>query len=150
MPDAALHTGTIVSIGYEGRTLDEFVDVLRSNGVEVLVDVRLTPISRKKGFSKTALSAALQAAGIEYRHEPALGNPKDNRDAFRRGLASARTRYVRHLSNGASSNYEATVDSARTRRVALLCFERDHSQCHRSCITERAQAEHPALSVVRA
>lgn len=150
MPETALHTGTIVSIGYEGRTLDEFVDLLRGHGVEVLVDVRLTPISRKKGFSKSTLSAALEAAGIEYRHEPALGNPKDNRDAFRRGLTSARSRYVRHLSNGASSTYEATVDSARTRRVALLCFERDHSQCHRSCITERAQAEHPALSVVRA
>ncbi len=150
MADAALHTGTIVSIGYEGRTLDEFVDVLRGHRVEVLIDVRLTPISRKKGFSKSALSAALEVAGIEYRHEPALGNPKDNRDPFRRGLASARERYAGHLSNGANTTYEATVDAARWSRVALLCFERDHSQCHRSCITERAQAEHPALSVVRA
>lgn len=149
MPRPTPHTGTIVSIGYEGRTLDEFVDALRLHRVDVLIDVRLTPISRKKGFSKTALSEALGAADIEYRHEPELGNPKDNRDAFRRGQRAARTRYARHLSNGANETFQATVESARGARVALLCFERDHSQCHRSCITDRAQAEHPGLSVLR-
>ncbi|HPG14405.1 MAG TPA: DUF488 domain-containing protein [Microthrixaceae bacterium] len=150
MPRATSHTGTIISIGYEGRTLDEFVDTLKQHRVQVLIDVRLTPLSRKRGFSKTALSTALTDAGIDYRHEPELGNPKDNRDAFRRGSTAARSRYLRHLSNGANTTYEATIDAARTSRVALLCFERDHTQCHRSCITERAQDEHPALSVVRA
>lgn len=149
MPRVRRHTGTIVSIGYEGRSLDEFVAALKAHRVDVLIDVRLTPISRKKGFSKTSLSEALEAAGIEYRHEPELGNPKDNRDAFRLGQRSARNRYARHLSNGANDTYEATVESARHARVALLCFERDHSQCHRSCITERAQVEHPGLSVLR-
>jgi len=59
VPRPDLHTGTIVSIGYEGRSLDEFVQALKGHRVDVLIDVRLTPISRKKGFSKTALSEAL-------------------------------------------------------------------------------------------
>jgi len=64
-----LHTGTIVSVGYERRTSEELVSLLVSNRVDVLVDVRLTPLSRKRGLSKTALREALESAGIEYLHE---------------------------------------------------------------------------------
>ena len=114
-----------------------------------LVDVRLDPISRKKGFSKKALAAALGDAGIEYRHERELGNPKENRDPFRRGLESARQRYQRHLQDGAHSVYERLVDLANTSRIALLCYERDHDQCHRSCILDAVQTDHPAIGVLR-
>ena len=140
---------TIVSIGYEGRDLSELIGLLKANGVVTLVDVRLNPISRKKGFSKKALAAALGDAGIEYRHERELGNPKENREPFRRGLASARNRYRRHLEDGAYSFIERLVDLASTSRVALLCYERDHDQCHRSCILEVAQTDHPTISVLR-
>jgi uncharacterized protein (DUF488 family) len=58
-------TKTIVSIGYERRDIDELVELLRSEQVELLVDVRLNAISRKRGFSKTALTTALNAAGIQ-------------------------------------------------------------------------------------
>ena len=142
-------TTTIVSVGYEGRTAEELVRTLEQSKVDVLVDVRLTPISRKKGLSKKALSAALAEAGIEYRHEPELGNPKDNRDPFRKGLKSARTRYEAHLSNGAEATFDSTIALARQSRIALMCFERDHSTCHRSCILERAQKADPALSVLK-
>jgi uncharacterized protein (DUF488 family) len=143
--------GTIVSIGYEGRDLSGFLATLRQNRVEVLVDVRLTPISRKKGFSKTALSAALNDAGIEYRHVRELGNPKENRDPFRNGQAAAGRRvFLAHLNNGSRSAYDDVVELARTRRIALLCVERDDRECHRGCITDQAQDENPALSVVRA
>ncbi|MDR1430587.1 MAG: DUF488 domain-containing protein, partial [Propionibacteriaceae bacterium] len=50
-----------------------------------LVDVRQTPISRKRGLSKTALGAALSEAGIDYIHLRELGNPRDNRDGYRQG-----------------------------------------------------------------
>jgi uncharacterized protein (DUF488 family) len=139
---------TIVSIGYERRSVDELIALLRRNRVEVLVDVRLTPISRKPGFSKTSLAQALAQAGIEYRHQRELGNPKDNRDPFRRGLASARTRYLRHLQNGAFSAYRDIIDLAQTARVALLCVERDHQQCHRSSIIGLAQADIPDLRII--
>ncbi len=142
-------TTTIVSVGYEGRTVEELVRALEQCQVEVLVDVRLTPLSRKKGLSKTALSATLTKAGIQYRHEPQLGNPKDNRDAFRQGLKSARTRYEAHLSNGAEATFDATIALAHESRIALLCFERDHSTCHRSSILERAQKADSTLLVLK-
>src|SRR5437660_547721 len=78
---AAMHTG-VVGVGYEGRTIDEFVNSLLRQGIQRLVDVRLTPLSRKRGFSKTALGLALEAAGITYEHRSALGNPKHNRTGF--------------------------------------------------------------------
>ena len=139
---------TIVSIGYEQRSIEEVINLLKRNSVDVLVDVRLSPISRKKGFSRSSLEQALGAAHIEYRHERELGNPKSNRDPFRRGLKSARDRYLRHLQNGASSTYREVVDLAHTARIALLCFERDQHECHRSCILDSARADHPALRVL--
>lgn len=139
---------TIVSIGYERRTLEELVCLLQENDVEVLVDVRLTPVSRKPGLSKSALAEALESAGIEYRHERQLGNPKDNRDAFRRGLKSARRRYSQHLQNGASTVYREVISLAYTTRPALLCVEREQAECHRSSILESAQQDIPDLKII--
>ena len=148
MPRSAANAA-FVSVGYQERDIDEFVGLLVDNGVEILVDVRLNAISRKRGFSKTALSNALAAAGIAYRHERELGNPKDNREAFRQGHASARSRYLAHLSNGASIVYDEVVTLAGTNRVALLCYERDHAECHRSCIIDTAQGRDPSLRVLK-
>jgi uncharacterized protein (DUF488 family) len=142
--------GVVLSLGYEGRSLSELVDTLRFNNVRVLMDVRENPVSRKPGFGKRQLSDALDAAGIEYRHDARLGNPKDNRDAFRTGnLAAGKRRYMRHLNNGARTSYETLVKLALTQRVAVLCYERDEAKCHRSCIVEQAQKDYPALLVSR-
>ena len=138
----------VVSVGYERRSIEHFVETLSLNGVELLVDVRLNPISRKRGFSKTVLARALADVGIGYRHERSLGNPKENRGPFRLGDQSARDRYVQHLQNGASTVYRSVISLARDSRIALLCYEREHSECHRSCILEMAQGEHPDLRVV--
>ena len=72
----------MIGIGYEGCDLAEFIERLRLSSVTLLVDVRLNPISRKRGFSKTALSGALADAGIAYDHMRSLGNPKWNRPGF--------------------------------------------------------------------
>jgi hypothetical protein len=79
--------GRIYSVGYEGLELAGLVDHLKSARVTTLVDVRLTPVSRKRGFSRKSLSAELEKAGITYIHEKTLGNPPDNRDSFRQGDA---------------------------------------------------------------
>lgn len=139
---------TIVSVGYERRDIDEFVELLRSELVDLLVDVRLNAISRKRGFSKTALATALSEAGIEYRHERVLGNPKQNREPFRRGDASARQRYEEHLRDHAGAICDELVELAGSVRIALLCYERDHETCHRSSITTAACAEDPAIDVL--
>jgi uncharacterized protein (DUF488 family) len=142
--------GQFLSVGYEGRALDDFVRLLEEHRVEVLVDVRENAISRKPGFSKRRLSEALDDAGIDYQHQPRLGNPKENRAAFRNGhLSTGKRRFLAHLNNGSRDAFDAVVEMAMTKRVALLCFERDHDHCHRACIVEQAQAEFPALSVSR-
>ena len=85
----------IVSIGYEGRDVEALIRQLQSLRVDVLVDVRLNPISRKRGMSKVALREALEAHGIRYVHHRELGNPKDNRDGYRSGDHAAYRRLCR-------------------------------------------------------
>lgn len=122
--------------------MEGLVSLLVDNEVSVLVDVRLNAVSRKKGFSKKALDWALGEAGIEYRHERALGNPKENREPFRNGDESARETYSEMLSNGSRDAFEAVVELAREQRIALLCYEHAHESCHRSCIIEMAEKHH--------
>jgi uncharacterized protein (DUF488 family) len=133
----------IVTIGYEGRTLEDFIVTLQAEGVDVLMDVRLNAISRKPGFSKKALAAAAEAAGIEYRHEPSLGNPIDNRDAYRAGDERARARYRERIAD--SPAVDELIVLASKRRVALLCVERDHSICHRDELVNVARERAPGL-----
>lgn len=139
----------LFSVGYEGREADELVGVLVSAHVDVLVDVRLTPISRKPGLSKTRLSEALAAEGIRYVHERTLGNPKDNREAFQGSdVEQGRRRFAERLSNGSRPALHGLVELARIGRVAVLCFERDAARCHRQVITNVAQDVAPAIAVV--
>lgn len=131
-PSAALLT-----VGYEGRSVEEVVDDLVARDVSVLVDVRLTPLSRKPGLSKRGLADRLAAAGIEYLHLRALGNPVDNRDGFRAGSSAARDRFRELLAEPAAAQALATVvDRARRQTVALLCFEADPARCHRQLVGE--------------
>jgi uncharacterized protein (DUF488 family) len=125
----------LVSVGYEGRSAAELIESLLVQGVQVLVDVRLTPLSRKKGLSKTALSQALEAVGIRYVHHKQLGNPKENRDDFRQGSGASRDRYREILSSEPAEDALSHVSELLDEGVvALLCFERDHSQCHRELV----------------
>ena len=73
------------TIGYEGKTLDEFIGELKRSGVDMVLDVRAVAASRRPGFSKTALSNALRENGIDYRHFRALGTPAAGREAARKG-----------------------------------------------------------------
>jgi uncharacterized protein (DUF488 family) len=140
--------GSLFTVGYEGRTVEDLVGVLDIHRVSVLVDVRENAISRKAGFGRRSLQEVLEKAGIEYRHEPLLGNPRDNRQPFREGHARARERYIKHLNNGSREAFDSIIDVAMKQRVALLCFERNESDCHRSCIVEQAQEEIPTLSSI--
>lgn len=139
----------IYSVGYEGLEVAGLVERLGNARVELLVDVRLNAVSRRPGWSKRALGAALEGAGIAYRHDPALGNPPDNRDSFRRGDGSAGRARMRHLlDSGSSPALRRLVDEARERRVAVLCVERGADRCHRQVITDMAQEIDPTLDVV--
>lgn len=125
------------------------VEQLLSVGVHVLVDVRLTPLSRKPGLSKTRLAAALGAVGIRYIHYRALGNPKDNRAGFRAREPESIARYRKLLDGDDAGAALAHVgELLEGGIVALLCFESDHSECHRDLVTRRLLEGCPSASVV--
>ena len=126
----------IFTIGYEGTTVPEFVAALKSAGVERLIDVRALPLSRRPGFSKTALSCALGEAGIEYVHLKALGTPADGRAAARAGRHAELERiYAGQLElPEAIAQSAQMLELARERRSALLCMEREPAHCHRTLL----------------
>src|ERR1700722_12400846 len=71
------------TIGYQNSRVEDFVVALHLARVEMLIDVRDVPLSRKPGFSKTALAAILEKKGIAYAHLKGLGDPKPGREAAR-------------------------------------------------------------------
>ena len=140
-----------MTISYEGRSADEVIEELRSSHVRVLIDVRLTPLSRKPGLSKRRLAESLEQAGIAYVHLPALGNPKENRASFRAGDPRSRTRFRALLrSPDAVVALEQVAALTASTRVALLGFERDASECHRLLVSDELERRVPALAVAHA
>jgi uncharacterized protein (DUF488 family) len=140
---------TLISLGYEGRSVSELVDELRRQSVAILVDVLLTPLSRKPGMSKRRLAAALGEAGIGYVHLPALGNPRDNRDAFRSGDPSSRQRFRSLLHDqGAVHALDHIAELLEGGAVAMLCFERSHEHCHRHLVAEAVLDTRPSVELV--
>lgn len=138
----------LVSIGYEGRDVDDLIRQLKTSKVRVLVDVRMTPISRKPGLSKGALSRALEAAGIKYVHHRELGNPKDNREGYRRGHQDAFDRFETILEEpSADKALKHVTELLDDGRVALLCYEHDANHCHRGLVTKALREREPDLFV---
>ena len=145
-----VRTSRLISVGYEGRTADELVQQLIANDVGVLIDVRLTPLSRKHGLSKRQLSAALAEAGIGYEHHRALGNPRDNRLGFRAGDTASLARFRDDVlsTEDAERSLSHLMELLDCGVVALLCFERDHASCHRHLVAAQLGARVPTISVV--
>jgi uncharacterized protein (DUF488 family) len=126
----------LYTIGYEGRAMEDFVDDLRFADIEVLVDVRELPISRKPGFSKTKLSEHMSQAGVDYLHLRSLGSPRDSRKRLRESgdFNTFSREYADHLEFN-SDDVRCLVELINSgRRAAIMCFERDHNQCHRSLL----------------
>jgi uncharacterized protein (DUF488 family) len=134
---------TIYTIGYEKRSIDEYVELLVAAQIDAVVDVRETAWSYKPGFSKTAFEAALAARGIRYVHAKFAGNPK----AIRRNASShnaclaAYRQYLDGKPDVIVQLDEVIIDlHAEGRRVALTCFERHPGDCHRSIVADAIAA----------
>jgi uncharacterized protein (DUF488 family) len=121
--------------GYEGMNIDEYLARLIANAVDVVLDVRELPLSRKKGFSKNSFRESLASVGIEYLHDPRLGCPKDIRDQFK--IDADWGLYTRKFSSyikTQSESLRAVVQLSRKANVCLVCFEADYSRCHRTFV----------------
>jgi uncharacterized protein (DUF488 family) len=133
-PKALLNT-----IGYAGLSIPEFLAALRANRIEMVVDVRELPLSRKKGFSKSALRAHLSRRQIRYVHARELGCPRVIRMRYPRRYRSARDwkrfeqAYKKYLARqrAALAALRVIVIGSRS---ALLCVEANARFCHRSIV----------------
>lgn len=134
-------TPALFTIGYEGLTIDGFIARLKDAQVNLIVDVRELPLSRKKGFSKSAFREHLVAAGIGYEHRPALGCPKPVRDQYRAdgNWAIYSRGFMAHL-DSVKTEVRHLAATARSNRACLVCFEADFSACHRTYVARAARA----------
>jgi uncharacterized protein (DUF488 family) len=105
--------------------------------------VRAVAQSRKPGFSKRQLAAALDGVGIAYVHLQGLGTPKPGRDAVRAGHPERMVPiFMAHMQGDrAQAELAQAIGLAHGARACLLCFERDHTTCHRRLVAEMIVAE---------
>lgn len=136
-------TKIVFTIGYEGSDIDQLVQTLKAVGVKSLVDVRAVPISRKRGFSKNSLRDRLADEGIGYVHLRGLGDPKPGRNAAREGrMKDFRRIFTAHMKTAeAIADLRTLMDLAGDTATCLLCFERDHTCCHRSIVMDHLTVE---------
>ena len=135
---------TVFTIGYEGSTIDDYIRRLVFNNIQVLVDVRRNPLSRKHGFSKKRLQNYLERAGIQYYHIPELGI-----DSHLRKNLSDEASYndlFELYANTVLPNQSLALDKiiqivSEHGGVALTCFEADPCMCHRHKVIEALETD---------
>jgi uncharacterized protein YeaO (DUF488 family) len=136
--------GTVYTIGYEGKSIAQFIEKLKKMGIEQLIDVREIALSRKNGFAKTALRKVLDDNGIVYKHFPELGSPSEirhklhddgNYDQFFKD-------YTTYLQTEEPQKALANLSElAHMRRTVIMCFEYHVDKCHRRIIKDHLIAD---------
>jgi len=133
---------TLFTTGYEGITIDEYINKLIANNINLVVDVRKNPLSMKYGFSKTKMKNYLESAGIKYVHLPELGIIS----SLRKNLESKNDfeklfeKYSAEILPHSTESIKKIVNLLNEyNRITLTCFEADHKSCHRHKITEWLQ-----------
>ncbi|MCR6661444.1 MAG: DUF488 domain-containing protein [Asticcacaulis sp.] len=130
------------TIGYEGVSQTDFVSTLAETGVTLVIDIRDRAQSRRPGFSKSSLDAALAEAGIGYTHLRALGDPKEGRDAARAGnFRLFEYIYKKVLeTEEAAACIDIIIEKMQNADVCLLCYERDYRYCHRRLVSDKIES----------
>ena len=128
----------LFNIGYEGKNIERYLNILIKNNVQLLCDVRSNPISRKFGFSKGNLSKYLSNIGIEYAHIPELGITSDKRQNLNNDEDYQKLfrEYKASLPNRKKAIEQVYQLLQNKKRIALACFENEPSQCHRHIIRD--------------
>jgi len=129
---------TVFTIGYERRDLADLLFRLHDVAVEILVDIRERPHSRKLDFRKSRLEAACKEANIQYESWRELGSTGAQRDRLKEtgDFADFRRRFRQHVRRGRGDALKRLAAFSKQRQIALLCYERCHDECHRSVVAE--------------
>ena len=135
---------TVWTVGHSTRSAEEFGKILKAHEIQVLVDVRMFPGSRRyPQFNKPALSESLEQLGIEYKHEPGLGGRRTPRaDSHNTAWRNAQFRaYADHMESEEFRNaVKELLQLAAQRRAAVMCAEAVWWRCHRSLISDYLKA----------
>jgi uncharacterized protein (DUF488 family) len=143
----------IWTVGHSTRSGEEFVQILRAHEVEVLVDVRTYPGSRRyPQFNKAELADSLNKNRIEYKHEPRLGGRRTPRpDSHNTAWRNAQFRgYADHMETEEFKNgVRELLELASSKRVAVMCAEAVWWRCHRSLIADYLKAAgHEVIHII--
>ncbi|WP_101675447.1 DUF488 domain-containing protein [Alloalcanivorax mobilis] len=138
----------IHTAGYEGVDIETFVGLLLDANVDQVIDVRQYPISRKRGFSKTALSKCLAGAGIDYCHLRELGCPKPIRERYKQdgNWVSYEKDFLRYIDTQTEALQRMVAKSSAS-RSCLICFEADAAFCHRRLVAEASRKLQPCIVI---
>lgn len=145
---------TLFTIGYEGISIDTYINKLLQNNIKTLVDVRKNAYSNKFGFSKKEFMYCLERSGIKYIHIPELGIESEKRQELKTAKSSASSGYdlfgngVRSIENKLFEDYKNNLPTKQKyieelleilkqdNLIAITCFEADYKCCHRYVLAE--------------
>ncbi len=136
-------SGKVWTIGYEKVGQADFVAALKDAKIKTLIDAREVANSRRAGFSKKSLAAALDEAGIAYVHMKSLGTPKAGREAARKGDSETMRRIfeAKLVEPESQLALSEAADLAKKGRVCLMCLEHDWRECHRAIVAQHLEDE---------
>lgn len=127
----------VFTIGYAGHTPESFLETIQAKRITLLVDIRTTPISRKPGFSKSALAARLAKEGIRYEHLRILGSPAELRHKLHEtGDYDTFFQSYREYLRSQPSGLGEIAELAEGQRMCLMCVESCPDECHRSIVAQ--------------
>lgn len=134
-----IEESVLFTIGYEGVSLEKYLNKLIINDVKLLIDVRKNPLSMKFGFSKSLLKKYCESLGISYLHIPEVGIDSDQRQELNT-QSDYNALFDRYKKNTLTTTEEFQLKIIELikqyNRVALTCFEADVCQCHRKPLAE--------------
>ncbi|MEN9782519.1 MAG: hypothetical protein RL208_669 [Pseudomonadota bacterium] len=145
---------TLFTIGYEGISIDAYINKLLANHIRTLVDVRKNAYSNKFGFTKKEFQYYLEKSEIKYIHIPELGIESEKREELKTAKSSNSSGYdlfrsgVRNIQNKLFEDYKNNLPTKQKyidkllhilqddKLIAITCFEADYRCCHRHVLAE--------------
>jgi uncharacterized protein (DUF488 family) len=132
--------GAIFTIGHSTLPIESFIAILQAYGIEMLVDIRTIPRSRRNPqFNEDALPESLRTAHLYYLHMAALGGLRHtHRGSPNGGWRNESFRgYADYMQTGAFCDaLEKLIGLSRQRRIAIMCAEAVPWRCHRSLVAD--------------